>query len=406
MSNHSRAASLISLASEQWGLVTSRQAGAYVGASPQQLKKLADSGMLERVRHGMYRVARFPYDQHQDLRVAWMALDPDRLIWQRLDDQVPTGVVSHRSAALVHGLGDVDADQVELTCQRRVRLNLPDAVIHRGHITRDDWVVVDGLAVTTPLRTIADLAESGIDAGHLAGIVRDTLARGLATSHRVTEVLAEHAFSYGYTPFDGQGFLDALIETAGVPESAVSLAQIANQQAVASATDPHSLVAALNSLLPSGQFETAVKEVRHRVVRDSLLDLDKMALAPTLAEVVEKSEVLLNAAKAIRETVETDQPTAAAMSELVENSRVLVSAVEAVRDAARVAGPALDPATLHQIKNIHALVDPTLVRVAEKARAALDPTTLRVAEEARAALDPATLRTIRAVQRSLGDSLL
>ncbi|MFD3591092.1 type IV toxin-antitoxin system AbiEi family antitoxin domain-containing protein [Nocardia sp. NPDC058640] len=260
MATDTRASQLVSLASEQWGLVTSRQAGRVVGVSPQHLKQMADSGMLERVRHGMYRVARFPYDMHQDVRVAWMALDPDRVIWERLDDQVPTGVVSHRSAAVMHGLGDVDADVVELTTVRRVRLSMSEVELRKGHLDRDDWEVVDGLAVTTPLRTIADLAAEGIDAGHLAGVVRDALGRSAVGVDQVVAILAEHALEYGYRPFDGQGFLSALIEQAGVPESAVALAKIADQQAGQSVTD--SLVAALEALLPPGQLAAALNKIR------------------------------------------------------------------------------------------------------------------------------------------------
>lgn len=191
---------------------------------------MADSGVLERVHHGVYRVARFPHDEHQDLRVAWLALDPERVAWERLDDDVPTGVASHRTAAALHGLGDLDADVTELTAVRRIRLSLPDVEVRRGHLTRQDWQVVDGLPVTTPLRTIADLAAVGIDRGHLAGIVRDAVAREAVGIGAVVEVLAEHAFAYGFRAFDGKGMLDSLVEEAGVPENARVLAEITQRQ--------------------------------------------------------------------------------------------------------------------------------------------------------------------------------
>ncbi|MFR9750537.1 type IV toxin-antitoxin system AbiEi family antitoxin domain-containing protein [Nocardia sp. 004] len=297
MAKDGHAAQLVGLASEQWGLVTSRQAGARVGVSPQQLKQMADAGMLERVRHGMYRVARFPYDERQAVRVAWMALDPERVVWERLDDPVPTGVVSHRSAAVIHGLGDVDADVVELTALRRVRLSMPEVEIHRAHLDRDDWQVVDGLAVTTPLRTIADLATSGLDAGHLAGVVRDGLARSLVTPDQVIAVLSEHAHSYGYVPFDGRGFLDALIEMAGVPSSAVSLAQIAGQHAVADAADTRSLVAALEALLPPGQLAAAFNRIRNEIAHggSGAVLLAMIASDPALLAMIDTTQPIPNA---------------------------------------------------------------------------------------------------------------
>ncbi|MFD4462234.1 type IV toxin-antitoxin system AbiEi family antitoxin domain-containing protein [Nocardia sp. NPDC058480] len=231
MSTTSRAAEVVGLANEQRGLITSRQARSIAGVTPQQLKQMADSGVLERLHHGLYRVARFPYDEHQEKRVAWIAIDPARVVWERLDQDVPTGVLSHRTAAEMHQLGDLDADVVELTAARRIRLALPDIEVHRGELVRDDWQVVDGLPVTTPVRTIDDLAAAFVDAGHLATVVREALTRSLVATEDVVTVLAAHAFRYGYRPFDGDGFLEALIEQAGVSANTVALAEIAARAA-------------------------------------------------------------------------------------------------------------------------------------------------------------------------------
>lgn len=219
------------LASEQWGLVTSRQARIAADVTPQQLKRMADTGYLERLHHGIYRLARLPHDEYHHERVAWLALDPARLMWERLDDDVPTGVLSHRTAARMHQLGDLDADTVEITALRRHRLSIPDITIRRGSLNRDDWQVIEGLPVTTAVRTIADLATAGTDSGHLATVVRDALTRDLASVNGAASALAPHAFSYGHRVLDGQGFLDALIQEAGVPSSTLAMADIARRAA-------------------------------------------------------------------------------------------------------------------------------------------------------------------------------
>lgn len=232
------AASLVELASHQWGLVTSRQARVAASVSPQQLKRMTDSGVLERLHHGLYRLARLPHDEHLDKRLAWIALDPERVVWERLDQDVPTGVLSHRTAAEVHQLGDLDADVVELTATRRIRLSLPDVIVHRSHLTRDDWQIVNELPVTTPIRTISDLAAAATDVGHLASVVRDALTRSLVTTEAVASILAPHAFDYGHRALDGQEFLDALIEQAGVPATLLALADIARKRPLAGAVSP------------------------------------------------------------------------------------------------------------------------------------------------------------------------
>ncbi|TQC46532.1 hypothetical protein EEB14_25675 [Rhodococcus sp. WS4] len=208
---------------EQWGLITSAQARA-LGVTAVQMKRLADRGALERVHHGIYRMTRLPYDPRQDLRVAWVALDLNTPAWERLSQPFPGGVVSHRSAAHLHDLGDLDADVAELTCSRRVRLSLPDVRIHTGTVDIDDWTVVDGLPVTTARRTIADLAAGGIDGGHLAGIVRDALAHELVSIAELEKTLASFAFDYGHVLGDGRAFLDALIAQAGISENTLGLA--------------------------------------------------------------------------------------------------------------------------------------------------------------------------------------
>ncbi|ELB94393.1 hypothetical protein Rwratislav_04118 [Rhodococcus wratislaviensis IFP 2016] len=208
---------------EQWGLITSAQARA-LGVTAVQMKRLADRGALERVHHGIYRMTRLPFDPRQDLRVAWVALDLETPAWERLSQPFPGGVVSHRSAAHLHDLGDLDTDVAELTCSRRVRLSLADVRIHTGTIDVDDWTVVDGLPVTSARRTIADLAAGGIDGGHLAGIVRDALAHELVSIAELEKTLASFAFDYGHVLGDGRAFLDALIAQAGISENTLGLA--------------------------------------------------------------------------------------------------------------------------------------------------------------------------------------
>ncbi|MQY18205.1 type IV toxin-antitoxin system AbiEi family antitoxin domain-containing protein [Nocardia macrotermitis] len=238
MDSDSRAEIVIDLAAEQSGLVTSRQARAAASVTPQQLKRMVDSGQLQRLHHGIYRLAHIPHDEHLEKRLAWIALDQEHVTWERLDQDVPTGVLSHRTAAEMHHLGDLDADEVELTAPRRIRLTLPDVVVHRGNLSRDDWQTIDGLPVTTPIRTIGDLAAASTDSGHLATVVREALTHDLVTTDGVASVLAPYAFEYGHRPLGGKVFLDALIEEAGVPATTLEVAAIASRQLTrADATD-------------------------------------------------------------------------------------------------------------------------------------------------------------------------
>ena len=54
-------------------------------------------------------------------------------------------------------------------------------------------MVHDGFAVTTPARTVADLAADRMDGGHLGRIVSDTLAKGLAVDNEIRAALVGRA---------------------------------------------------------------------------------------------------------------------------------------------------------------------------------------------------------------------
>ncbi len=261
--------------------MTSRQARAVTSVSVQQLKRMVDSGVLERLHHGLYRLGRMPEDVHLEERVAWLALDPDVVVWERLDQPVPTGVLSHRTAAALLGLGDLDADVVELTATRRIRLSLPGVIVHRGVLSREDWQLVDGLPVTTPVRAIGDLAAAGTDAGHLASVVRDALTRGMVTVAEVVAVLAPHAFDYGHRALDGQGFLEVLIAQAGVPATMLAVADLVRTNTAAAASTLASVAASEAGQLDVAALMKAMTESPQ--ARDALLRSLSVAIGQSAA---------------------------------------------------------------------------------------------------------------------------
>src|SRR5690242_14584900 len=103
------------LTEEQWGLVTRQQVDD-TGLASTTLARLIASGAVERVAHGVYRMRGAPPALDLALRAAWLQLDPGTPAWLRRPE---SGVVSHRSAAAVHGLGHLPADAHEFTVPTR-----------------------------------------------------------------------------------------------------------------------------------------------------------------------------------------------------------------------------------------------------------------------------------------------
>lgn len=179
------------MAESQHGYFTRAQA-VREGVDDMALQRAVKSGAIERVDHGVYRIAGAGHDPHRQLRAAWLRLTPELSARERT--LRPHLWVSHRSAAGLFDLGVAIVDVPEFISDRRLQTRA-NIKIHRrsGGLHRDEWTVHDGFAVTTPARTIADLAADHMDGGHLGRIVADALARGLVTKAEVEEALGRRA---------------------------------------------------------------------------------------------------------------------------------------------------------------------------------------------------------------------
>src|SRR6266511_2337599 len=109
---------LATVAEDQWGLITRRQAEA-AGVPHATLERLTSEGrVLRRIAHGVYLLTGAPLPDHLELRAAWLQLAPEVAAWERTADQ---GVVSHRSAAAMYDIGHLPADRHEFTLPKRKR---------------------------------------------------------------------------------------------------------------------------------------------------------------------------------------------------------------------------------------------------------------------------------------------
>ena len=204
------ASKLAQLAEDQWGLLTRRQAEA-AGVSPATLQRLsAPDGPLERMTHGVYHLAGAPLPDHAPLRAAWLALAPETPAWERRPEQ---GVVSHRSAAAIHGLGELPADRHEFILPGRRQTRRPDVRIHRGELRRDEWENLRGLPVTTPARTAADLLGDREDPGAVARVIADALEK-TARAEDFPAELARWSGTLGLRRGDGDAALAFLLDLA------------------------------------------------------------------------------------------------------------------------------------------------------------------------------------------------
>lgn len=206
---------LADITQDQWGLVTRRQAEK-AGISPRTLDRLAaDGSVLERVAHGVYRLTGAPISDHIDLRAAWLQLAPEEPAWERTAKQ---GVVSHRSAAALYGLGHLAADQHEFTVAVRRQTRRLDVRLHTRAIRSGEGITLAGLPVTRPSRIASDLLWEKEDPHAVAQLIADAIRNVYDYPGTFAEALGPHAARFGLCKGDGITLLKWLLNQVAEPE--------------------------------------------------------------------------------------------------------------------------------------------------------------------------------------------
>jgi Transcriptional regulator, AbiEi antitoxin len=206
---------LARIAQDQWGLVTRRQAER-AGISPATLQRLASESVLERAAQGVYRLAGSPTPDLLELRAAWLQLAPDVPAWERTPGD---GVVSHRSAAAVYGLGHLPPDRHEFTLPVRRQSRRAEVRLHQRDVADSEWILLRGLPVTRPARIASDLLADREDPEAVGHVVADAIRGVFDYPGSFVEALAPHATKFGLRRGDGLALLGWLLELVGDPDT-------------------------------------------------------------------------------------------------------------------------------------------------------------------------------------------
>lgn len=177
---------LTQTAVSQGGYFTARQA-ADAGYGSSHLRYHLAAGNFERVGHGLYRIPTLQIVEHDDL----LRLQ----FWSRDRDDRPQAVVSHQTALALHDLAEFIPTRVHLTVRPSFRKPAPKGcTLHRARLEKRDTQEVSSLRVTTPLRTLRDLAgdasmpmeqfERAVDKAASRGLIGRTETKELRTMRR------------------------------------------------------------------------------------------------------------------------------------------------------------------------------------------------------------------------------
>jgi predicted transcriptional regulator of viral defense system len=148
------------IASRQAGVITRRQALA-IGITDRMIFARSQSGRWQRPAPGVYCVYPTPHDRLA-LAVAVAKL---------------TATVSHESAGAMHEFERLPVGRCVVTVPHRLTNRCDDVTVHEStDLTPDHVMMMDDLPVTTPERTLVDLA-AVLRPKHLRAVVEAALVR-------------------------------------------------------------------------------------------------------------------------------------------------------------------------------------------------------------------------------------
>jgi predicted transcriptional regulator of viral defense system len=162
---------LYPVADAQLGYFTTRQAEE-LGVDRRYLTHHLRSGNLDRVDRGIYRLRNYPRHRSEDVMAT--------ILW------VGDGAVaSHATALAIYDLADAMPAVIHISVDRRFRGRRSGVVVHKGRLPEDDVTNRGGIPVTTPLRTIADVAA---DASVATAAASEAIERGLVRTSQLHEL--------------------------------------------------------------------------------------------------------------------------------------------------------------------------------------------------------------------------
>jgi predicted transcriptional regulator of viral defense system len=210
----------------QWGLVTAAQAKT-TGVDSVTLLRLVDAGLLTRIRHGVYQLTASEESAHLAEKAAWLALRPATPGWQRPKLDPDGGVLSHRSAALLHELGDLVTERIEITVPRRRATRDREVQLRERTLSEDEVTLVDGLPVTTVERTVVDLLDDHVDASHIGQILHEASRQDRLDLKTLAERVGRFCRRYGVKGRHGHALIEHLLATVRTEPSRTEQSPVA-----------------------------------------------------------------------------------------------------------------------------------------------------------------------------------
>lgn len=181
---------LFQIAERQQGYFTSSQAEE-CGFSPTNYHRYLNSGEWVKELRGIYRLAHYPITERPEL-VLWS-------LWSRNRAGKVQGVWSHETALDIYELSDVMPAKLHMSVSKKFRKRTPTPKIltlHFADLTESDVQSQQGYLVTTPLRTIIDIAEDGeLSQDLISQAIHEALQKGVVSRKELEQAISNKSAS-------------------------------------------------------------------------------------------------------------------------------------------------------------------------------------------------------------------
>jgi hypothetical protein len=174
---------LAELAFTQHGVVSVGQLQA-LGYTESAIRRATEAGRLHRLDRSVYAVGHVSLSPHGKCFAAVFACGPG-------------AVLSHHSAAWLHGLARWSPEPFHVTGPVARRPRLPVRIHRARRLLEADWEVVEGIPVTSLARLLLDMA-AALRFDQLERLVEKAEERGLFDLRGVEELLARTVGHHGH----------------------------------------------------------------------------------------------------------------------------------------------------------------------------------------------------------------
>ncbi len=173
---------LFELVQSQNGFFTAKQAKE-IGYDPRNFYYYVNHGYWGKPDRGIYKLTNYPISENGQYTL-WS-------LWSCNKTGIPQGTYSHLTALDFYGLTDVLSPKLHMTVPRHFKSSkaVPEILIlHKKNLLPKDIQYFEGFGVTTPKRTLLDLAEEEIiERHHLADSIERALDKGYIIREFITE---------------------------------------------------------------------------------------------------------------------------------------------------------------------------------------------------------------------------